>query len=163
MDFQLVRAGEDDLPFIMATERREGAPGQGHGRMLLARRSSGFSSRPTPTGSALAFSRTIIAPGAPTKLSASRLRAFRAAAPFSKACTATSWSWRNCGRSGRIADGLVIPLPGPEGCGSVDRQEVKSYRTSKAGGLAGTATTKLLGGARHAASSVRDDYLVFPQ
>ena len=24
MDFQLVRAGEDDLPFIMATERREG-------------------------------------------------------------------------------------------------------------------------------------------
>lgn len=39
-----------------------------------------------------------------------------------------------------------LALPTPEGRGSVDRQGVKSYRTSTAGGIAGTATTKLLGG-----------------
>lgn len=160
MDFQLVRATETDLPFIMATERREGydafvgrwdearhckalgddshayfvgiagsvpigfvilrdwasaervtlvkrmavvTPGQGQGRMLLAAAVDRVFVETEPIGSASVFSRTTTARGVPMRLSASRLKALRTAARFSRVCIVTNWSWRSCGRSGKIA------------------------------------------------------------
>ena len=54
--------------------------------------------------------RTMCVRAAPTRRPASRPKAWRAAAPSSRASIATSWSWRSCGRNGRPGCAAAEPI-----------------------------------------------------